>query len=80
MHFARRLAATEAVAKALGTGFSPGISWGEIEITSGDSGAPKVALSGRALEVANDLGATRWHLSISHTASDAVASVIAVDD
>jgi holo-[acyl-carrier protein] synthase len=79
-HFAGRLAAKEAVVKALGTGFSQGIAWGEVEIGRADSGAPAVVLSGQALEVAAELGVTRWHLSISHSAAYAVASAIAVDD
>jgi holo-[acyl-carrier protein] synthase len=79
-HFAGRLAAKEAVVKALGTGFSQGIAWSEVEIGFADSGAPAVVLSGRAWEVAAGLGVTRWHLSISHSALCAVASAIAVDD
>src|SRR5207302_1669672 len=55
-HFAGRFAAKEAVVKALGTGFSQGIAWGEVEIGRDQSGAPAVALSGRALEVAAGLG------------------------
>jgi holo-[acyl-carrier protein] synthase len=79
-HFAGRLAAKEAVVKALGTGFSQGIAWGEVEIGQGESGAPTVVLSGRAREVAATLGVTRWYLSISHSAAYAVASAIALDD
>jgi holo-[acyl-carrier protein] synthase len=79
-HFAGLLAAKEAVVKALGTGFSQGVAWGEVEISRGDSGAPVVLLSGRARDVAAGLGVTRWYLSISHSAAHAVASAIAVDD
>jgi holo-[acyl-carrier protein] synthase len=79
-HLAGRVAAKEAVAKALGTGFSQGIAWAEIEVSRGDSGAPEVVLSGRAQEVAAELGVTRWHLTISHSAAYAVASAIAADD
>src|SRR5260370_36364913 len=79
-HFAGRLAAKEAVVKALGTGFSQGIAWSEVEIGRADSGAPAVVLSGRALEVAVELGVTRWHLSISDSPTYAAASAIAVDD
>lgn len=73
-----RLAAKEAVAKALGTGFSQGVTWLDVEILRDDSGAPCVELHGRASERARALGVTRWWVSISHSETHAVASVIAV--
>ncbi len=47
-YLARRFAAKEAVAKALGTGFRQGVGWTDIAIVSDDLGAPKARLSGRA--------------------------------
>jgi holo-[acyl-carrier protein] synthase len=79
-YYAGRLAAKEAVVKALGTGFSQGIAWSEVEILRLESGAPSVVLSGTAREVAESLGVTRWLLSISHGDHYAVASAIAVGD
>ncbi len=49
-YLARRFAAKEAVAKALGTGFRQGVGWTDIAIESDDLGAPTVRLSGRAAE------------------------------
>ena len=73
--FAARYAAKEAVLKALGTGLSGGIEWIEIGVVRG-GGAPTIELTGRAQEVAKVAGIEEWRLSLSHTASIAIASVI----
>ena len=79
-YFAGRFAGKEAVAKALGTGFSAEVSWAGIEILRLPSGAPAIRLSGGALEAAKLLGITRWLISISYGGGFAMASVIAVAD
>lgn len=76
-HLAARFAAKEAAMKALGTGLASGITWTDIEVAGGPSGSPVLRLHGRAAEVAAGLGITSWHLSLSHTDSHAIASVIA---
>ena len=78
LFYAGRCAAKEAVAKALGTGFTGDVSQVDIEIGAHESGAPFVVLSGGALAVARQLGIDRWSLSISHTERHAVASAIAL--
>jgi holo-[acyl-carrier protein] synthase len=75
-HLAARFAAKEAVLKALGTGWSNGIAWTDVEVVLLPSGQPTVHLSGRAAEVAAGRGITAWLLSLSHTETHAVASVI----
>ena len=75
---AGRVAAKEAVAKALASGFAAEVSWQDIEILPTDAGAPIVELSGGALGLARSLGVTRWVVSISHARTVAVASAIAV--
>lgn len=77
-YLAGRFAAKEAVLKAIGTGWSQGISWTDIEIQRLPTGRPSVVLYGRCQEIAAELGITMWFLSISHTPSYAVASAIAV--
>ncbi len=62
---AKRFAAKEAVAKALGTGIGRGVSWQDICIVHNDDGAPEVELSGGALEVATRLGGRRMELSLA---------------
>lgn len=76
-HFAARLAAKEAVMKILGTGWAQGVGWRDIEVLRARSGAPSVLLHGRAAEVAAELGVARLHLSLTHAAGLAVASVVA---
>ena len=46
--YAKRFAAKEACAKALGTGFSRGVFLKDIGVVNGPSGAPTVALTGGA--------------------------------
>lgn len=73
-----RIAAKEAVAKALGSGFAGEVSWQDIEIMATDAGAPTVELSGGGAELARSLGLTKLVVSISHSRTVAVASAIAV--
>ena len=75
---AGRVAAKEAAAKALGSGFAGDVSWQDIEILATDTGAPIVELSGGALELARSMGVAKLTVSISHERAVAVASVIAV--
>lgn len=76
-HLAGRFASKEAVLKAMGTGWRDGIAWTDVEVVLLPSGQPTVRLHGRAAAIAGDLGIDAWHLSISHTATHAVASAIA---
>lgn len=73
---AGRFAAKEAILKALGTGWSGGLGWGQIEILPDPAGAPLVTLTGAALERLTSLGATRCLVSISHHGDYAVAFAI----
>ena len=76
-HLAARFAAKEAVLKALGTGWSGGIAWTDVEVVRRDKGAPAVQLHGEAANIARQHGITRWWLSLSHIESYAVASAVA---
>ncbi len=76
MHYAARFAAKEAAMKALGTGWSGGVSWQDVEIISKEIGAPTVKLYNIAHELFERSGATVAHLSLSHTAEHAIAQVI----
>ena len=73
---AGRFAAKEAILKALGTGWSQGLGWGQIEILPDAAGAPVATLSGAALDKLRSLGATRCLISISHQGEYAVAFAI----
>lgn len=72
-------AGKEAVAKALGTGFT-GICLAEIEILRKESGAPQVFLQGRAKEQAQRLGVTAVHISLTDSKELAGAYVICVGE
>lgn len=74
--YAARFAAKEAAMKALGTGWTDGIAWREIEVVRDEKGAPSLLLSGRALSRMRELGADRAHLSLSHSRDMAIAQVV----
>ena len=78
-HLAARFAAKEAALKALGTGWRSGIAWTDIEVTTEPSGAPALCITGCAAEIAAERGIAAWHISLSHTEAQAMASVIATD-
>ena len=75
-HLAARLAAKEAASKALGTGIGP-VRWQDFQVLTDSSGRPGVHLSGLARDRADELGLTRWLVSLSHTSSTVVALVAA---
>ncbi len=73
---AKRFAAKEAVAKALGTGIGRGVSWQDISIGHDANGAPTVTLSGGALRVAVNKGGSRVELSLADELEYVVAFAI----
>ena len=76
---AKRFAAKEAVAKALGTGIGRGVSWQDIRIDHDHAGAPMVVLSGGALEAAHARGGTRMELSLADEVDYVVAFAVLAD-
>ena len=79
-HYATRFAAKEAVVKALGTGFSRGIGVRDIEVKRSSKGRPYVVLSGRAKQIAREMGVRELPISLSYTHTDAVACALAITD
>jgi len=75
-YLAKRWAGKEAASKALGTGIADGVSFQNFHINSLDSGQPVLMLSGRALEVAQALGANTWQISLSDEVTYATSVVI----
>ena len=75
-YLAKRFAAKEAAAKALGTGFADGITWKQMHVLNDAKGAPVMTFTDKALERAQALGVTHIHLSISDEKHYAVAFVI----
>jgi holo-[acyl-carrier protein] synthase len=74
---AARFAAKEAAAKALGTGIGA-VGWLEIEIQRACDQPPALRLSGAAARRATELGLNEWAVSLSHTRTYALASVVAI--
>ena len=74
--YAARFAAKEAAMKALGTGWNHGVRWRDVEVRRQPGSRPTLAFHGKAAEFAAKLGATHVALSLSHTASQAIAQVI----
>jgi holo-[acyl-carrier protein] synthase len=75
-HLAGRFAVKEAILKVLGSGWSGGIAWTDMEILPAPGGRPVLTLSGYTRELADRLGIVRWHVSISHIETHAVGSAI----
>jgi holo-[acyl-carrier protein] synthase len=77
VHLAARVAAKEAAYKALrGTKAARAIGWRELEVTPGEDGSPSLLLHEGAARRAVELGVTRIHLSLTHTAGSAAAVVV----
>ena len=72
---ASRFAAKEAAVKALGTGFSNGISLMDIAVESLPGGKPELRLYGKARERFDHIGANRMHVSLTH-GKETVAAVV----
>ncbi len=74
--YAARFAAKEAGMKALGTGWRNGIRWRDLEVVNESSGRPTLELSGAAAHRAAGLQVRSIALSLTHTATHAMAQVI----
>ena len=73
---AKRFAAKEAAAKALGTGFRQGLSLRHISVSNDALGKPVLHFTVRAAELVAQFGIQASHISISDEADYAVAFVI----
>lgn len=73
---AKRFAAKEAAAKALGTGIAQGVGFQDMEVFKADTGQPLMRLKGGALTRLEMLGAKSVHLSLSDDAGLVLAFVV----
>jgi holo-[acyl-carrier protein] synthase len=76
LHYAARWAAKEAAFKALGTGWSAGVKWKDIEVIRLPSGKPELYVYGEALAHATAIGTKRFHVSLTHDQLISCAVVI----
>src|SRR5246500_3918815 len=74
--YAGRFAVKEAAMKALGTGWSRGVRWVDIEVVRLPGGRPNLALKGKAKKIADAMGVKNIAVSITHTAEQAIGQVI----
>jgi holo-[acyl-carrier protein] synthase len=77
-HYAGRWAAKEADMKTLGTGFTRGVGWQDIEVVTLKSGQPVIKLSGGAREFATQRGIDDVLITISHCRAYATATAVAM--
>lgn len=68
--------AKEAVLKALGVGIEKLEYLKQVEITHESSGRPKVCISGRLLNIIQEIGIENIDISISHDGDYAIASCV----
>lgn len=73
---AARFAAKEATMKALGRGIGS-FGWRDVEVVRLESGEPTLRLSAAAATLAARRGVGHWHVSLTHTATVAIAMVVA---
>ena len=75
-HFTARMAAKEAVVKAMPFGWQGPLPWRSIEIVNSPHGAPVVRLSGEMLETARKAGVSEVRVSMSHCDEFATATAV----
>jgi holo-[acyl-carrier protein] synthase len=73
---AMRFAAKEAIAKALGTGFSNGIWIRDVGMMPNKLGQPQVIFSERGLAVCRQLGVGEGHLTLSDESGFVIAVAV----
>ncbi|HXM99060.1 MAG TPA: holo-ACP synthase [Candidatus Dormibacteraeota bacterium] len=74
--YAGRFAVKEAAMKALGTGWSRGVRWVDIEVVREKGGRPVLKLAGEAKQIAERMGVKNIAITITHTEKQALAQVI----
>lgn len=74
-HLAARLAAKEAVFKAMGTGLAGAMTWRDVEVTRDAAGTPGLVFSGATSSVLTREGLQAC-VSLSHTETHAIAFVV----
>ncbi len=79
-HLAARLAAKEAVFKAVGGGSRGAVPWLEIEVVSASGGVPRIHLTGVVAESALRQRLGQVQVSLSHCEDYATATAVALVD
>lgn len=74
--YAARFAAKEAAMKALGTGWGHGIGFRDVEVVRDGDAPPRLVLHGEAARTAAGRRIGRWHVTLTHTRTTAIAWVL----
>ena len=80
--YAKRYAAKEACAKALGTGLAKGVFWKNIEVKNNQYGKPFIKLHGKAKKILKNMNKTsntQIEVSLSDEKKYAIANVTIYD-
>ena len=75
-NYAARFAAKEAFFKALGSGWSNGFAWTEVEIARNENGKPYIITCGKVKEFLEQKQIANIQISLSHIKETATAIVI----
>ncbi|HAH32102.1 MAG TPA: holo-[acyl-carrier-protein] synthase [Elusimicrobia bacterium] len=75
-NYAARFAAKEAFFKALGTGYSGGLAFNEVEVINDRLGKPEIVLRGKAKELCGKRKIRGIHVSLTHIKNYSSAVVI----
>jgi len=75
-HYAARFAAKEAFFKALGTGWTTGTNFNEVEIINNKNGKPELSMLGITQKTLSSSGIIKILVSLSHIKTLATAIVI----
>ena len=80
--FAKRYAAKEACAKALGTGLAKGVFWKDIEVANNKDGKPYILLHNKALSTVKKITKSKYKIevSLSDELYYSIANVIIFND
>jgi holo-[acyl-carrier protein] synthase len=74
-NYAARFAAKEAFFKALGTGWSNGFAWTEVEVAKDKNGKPYIIAHGKIKDFLKEKEISKVYVSISHVKDTATAIV-----
>ncbi|MDA2911160.1 MAG: holo-ACP synthase [Nitrospirales bacterium] len=77
---AGRFAAKEAILKALGTGWSVGVRWLDIQVLNDSAGRPVATVYGRVADLTREHHVTGIHVSLSHDDEYAIAEAVLTND
>ena len=75
-HLAKRFAAKEAFAKAIGTGIHAPFTWHSMSVTRDPKGKPGIQPSPQMQRHLKELGVSEFHLSLTDDAGVAMAFVV----